>query len=91
MMVARRTLGPAYANLQGRKPRDLIERHSTGSDLFALPNAALVNRHEVWAERRRPTGYGALMDTTLNPKSTDPRHILVAHAYEQITRADVIE
>ena len=38
------------------------------------------------------------MDTTLNPKSTDPRHILVAradeefaHAYEQITRADVIE
>jgi hypothetical protein len=44
------------------------------------------------------TGYGALMDTTLNPKPTDPRHILVAraeeefaHVYEQITRADVIE
>jgi hypothetical protein len=38
------------------------------------------------------------MDTTLNPKPTDPRHILVAradeefaHVYEQITRADVIE
>jgi hypothetical protein len=35
------------------------------------------------------------MDTTLNPKQTDPRHVLVAradeelaHAYEQITRAD---
>jgi hypothetical protein len=35
------------------------------------------------------------MDTTLNPKPTDPRHILVAradeefaHVYEQITRAD---
>ena len=35
------------------------------------------------------------MDTTLNPKPTDPRHILVARAdeefarvYEQITRAD---
>jgi hypothetical protein len=35
------------------------------------------------------------MDTALNPKQTDPRHVLVAcadeelaHAYEQITRAD---
>jgi hypothetical protein len=35
------------------------------------------------------------MDTTLNPKQTDPRHVLVAraeeefaHVYEQITRAD---
>jgi hypothetical protein len=35
------------------------------------------------------------MDTTLNPKQTDPRHVLLAradeelaHAYEQITRAD---
>ena len=35
------------------------------------------------------------MDTTLNPKQADPRHVLVAradeeltHAYEQITRAD---
>jgi hypothetical protein len=35
------------------------------------------------------------MDTTLDPKQTDPRHVLVAradeelaHAYEQITRAD---
>ena len=44
------------------------------------------------------TGYGALLDTTLNPKPTDPRHILVAraeeefaHVYGQITRADVIE
>ena len=38
------------------------------------------------------------MDTTLNTKQTDPRHVLVsradeeiAHAYEQITRADVME
>ena len=35
------------------------------------------------------------MDTTPNPKQTDPRHVLVArteeafaHVYEQITRAD---
>jgi len=35
------------------------------------------------------------MDTTLNPKQTDPPHVLVAradeelaHAHEQITRAD---
>jgi hypothetical protein len=35
------------------------------------------------------------MDTTLNPKQTDPRHVLIAradeqlaHAYEQITSAD---
>jgi hypothetical protein len=35
------------------------------------------------------------MDATLNPKQTDPRHVLVAraeeefaHVYEQITRAD---
>src|ERR1700694_886835 len=41
------------------------------------------------------TKYGALMETTLNPEQTDPRHALVAradeelaHAYEQITRAD---
>src|SRR3981189_649233 len=27
------------------------------------------------------------MDTTLNPKQTDPRHVLLAHAYDQITRA----
>jgi hypothetical protein len=39
-------------------------------------------------------GYGALMDTTLNPKQTDPPHVLVAradeefaHAHEQIARA----
>src|SRR5712675_3128323 len=39
-------------------------------------------------------GYGALMDTTLNPEQTDPRHVLaaradeeLAHAHEQITRA----
>src|SRR5712675_2337721 len=39
-------------------------------------------------------GYGALMDTTLNPEQTDPRHFLaaradeeLAHAHEQITRA----
>jgi hypothetical protein len=39
--------------------------------------------------------YGLLMDTTLNPKQTDPRHGLIAradeelaHAYEQITSAD---
>ncbi len=39
--------------------------------------------------------YGLLMDTTLNPKQTDPRHILIAradeelaHAYQQITSAD---
>jgi hypothetical protein len=35
------------------------------------------------------------MDTTLNPKQTDPRHVMVArvdeelaHVYEQITRVD---
>src|SRR5258708_16172730 len=39
-------------------------------------------------------GYGALMDTTLNPEQTDPPHVLaaradeeLAHAHEQITRA----
>ncbi len=39
--------------------------------------------------------YGLLMDTTLNPKQTDPPNVLVAradeglaHAHEQITRAD---
>src|SRR6266446_9030441 len=39
--------------------------------------------------------YGLLMDTTLNPKQSDPRHVLIAradeelaHAYEQITSAD---
>src|SRR5882672_2379979 len=39
-------------------------------------------------------GYGALMDTTLNPKQTDPPHVLdaradeeFAHAHEQIARA----
>src|SRR6267142_4313234 len=39
-------------------------------------------------------GYGALMDTTLNPKQTDPPHVLdaradeeFAHAQEQIARA----
>jgi hypothetical protein len=26
------------------------------------------------------------MDTTLNPKSTDPRHILVARAEEEVAR-----
>src|SRR6267142_4237190 len=38
-------------------------------------------------------GYGALMDTTLNPKQTDPPHVLgaradeeFAHAYEEIKR-----
>ena len=37
----------------------------------------------------------SVMDATLNPKQTDPRHVLVAraeeefaHVYEQITRAD---
>src|SRR5882757_4677389 len=39
-------------------------------------------------------GYGALMDTTVNPEQTDPPHVLgaradeeLAHAHEQITRA----
>src|SRR5882757_5907176 len=32
-------------------------------------------------------GYGALMDTTLNPKQTDPPHVLVARAGEEIARA----
>src|SRR2546427_499827 len=39
--------------------------------------------------------YGLLMDTTLNPKQTDPRPVLIAradeelaHAYEQITSAE---
>src|ERR1700686_2830690 len=61
---------------------------------YNFPRTALLwsNRHEVWAERRRPsvnprtprgwhwTGYGALMDTALNPKQADPRHVLVARA-----------
>src|SRR3979411_1931775 len=41
------------------------------------------------------TAYGAPMDTALDPKPTDSRHVLsaradkeLAHAYEQITRAD---
>src|SRR5882672_6932093 len=33
-------------------------------------------------------GYGALMDTTLNPKQTDPPHVLVARAGEEIARAE---
>src|SRR5260370_4412564 len=44
---------------------------------------------------RMTWGMELLMDTTLNLKQTDPQHVLVtradeelAHAYEQITRAD---
>jgi hypothetical protein len=44
---------------------------------------------------RMTLGMALLMDTTLNLKQTEPQHVLVtrtdeelAHAYEQITRAD---
>src|SRR5882724_9451124 len=33
-------------------------------------------------------GYGALMDTTLNPEQTDPRHVLAARADEQLSKLE---
>lgn len=49
MMVARRTPGPAYANLQGRKPRDV--GRGSASDAMGISMLAVCCRGALKSDR----------------------------------------